>query len=152
MYVDITERFGFIEQITHMNRSSRMNEWMAFRSKDWLKMSNLIGKNHFQSVFIIEQSIFSRLKLIFPIKKARNKITCQKLIKMKDTTATSVKRLYDERHMRWHNSIAKTFLRANRGDADSWLLKAICGFKYQRGWLCRSEAAATASYVGPLRC
>ena len=66
--------------------------------------------------WFIEQSIFPRFQQIFPIKK--REITCQKLVKMKDTTATSVKRLYDEGRMRWHNNIAKT-LRANRGDADS---------------------------------
>ena len=41
----------------------------------------------------------------FSNKKARNKITCQKVFKMKDTTSTSVKRLYDEGRMRWHNNI-----------------------------------------------
>ena len=52
---------------------------------------------------LLNQSIFPRLQLIFPIKKPEK--TCQKLVKMKDTSATSVKRLYDEGRMRWHNNI-----------------------------------------------
>ena len=47
--------------------------------------------------WFIEQSIFPRLQLIFPIKKPET--ACQKLVKMKDTTSTSVKRLYDEKHI-----------------------------------------------------
>jgi hypothetical protein len=61
---------------------------------------------------------------------------------MKDTTATSVKRLYDAVAQQHCKNLLKELF---RGDADSWLLEAICGFKYQRGWLCQSEAAAATS-------